>query len=268
MNKVFLPLLLLMIFIVSGCVGDSSSNNINSPNYKGTLVIGLDDEYAPFGFRDKNGELIGFDIDLANEAAKRMGVKIEFKPIDWNNKENELDAGNIDIIWNGLDITPEREKRILYTKPYMDNRQILLSKRSSNFRFLSEHDLEGKIVGTQEGSNSKDYIAENTKLKDSFKEFKTYATFKQAFEDLTNGNVEVLIVDELAARYELSKIPRKFEVTDVTIGSVTELGIGFRKSDVELRDRVQRVFDEMVADGTTKKMSEQWFQADLVKHKK
>ncbi len=264
MRKIFF-LLLSIIFLVGGC-GDSK--DVNNPKYKGTLVIGLDDEYAPFGFRDKNGELVGFDIDLANEAASRMGVKIEFKPINWNNKENELNAGHVDMIWNGLDITPEREERILYSKPYMDNRQILLSKKSNEFTFRSEHDLAGKIVGTQAGSNSEDYIAENKTLKESFKDFKTYATFKQAFADLSDGKVDVLIVDELAAHYELNKIPRKFEVNEVTIGPVTELGIGFRKSDTELRDRVQKVFDEMVADGTTKKFSEKWFQADLVKHKK
>ena len=267
MRKLFLPLL-LMIFMIGGCGSGQDSRDVNSSNYKGTLVIGLDDEYAPFGFRDKNGELVGFDIDLANEAAKRMGVKFEFKPIDWNNKENELESGNIDIIWNGLDITPERQERILYSKPYMDNRQILLSKKSNNFRFNSELDLAGKIVGTQAGSNSEDYISENKTLRESFKDFKTYATFKQAFADLTSGQVDVLIVDELAAHYEMSKIPRKFEIIEVTIGPATELGIGFRKSDVELRDRVQKVFDEMVKDGTTKKISEQWFQADLVKSKK
>ena len=268
MKKIFLPLL-LMIFFIAGCGGSQQgSKDVNDPKYNGTLVIGLDDEYAPFGFRDKDGELVGFDIDLANEAAGRMGVKFEFKPINWNNKENDLDAGQIDIIWNGLDITPERQERILYSKPYMDNRQILLSKKSADFTFLSEYDLAEKIVGTQAGSNSEDYIAGNKPLMKSIKEFKTYSTFKQAFADLTEGKVDVLVVDELAARYELSKIPRKFEITEVTIGPATEIGIGFRKSDTALRDRVQKVFDEMVADGTTKKISEKWFQADVIKHKK
>ena len=265
MRKIFF-LLLLITFLVGGCGQDSK--DVNNPKYGGTLVVGLDDEYAPFGFRDKDGELVGFDIDLAKEAAKRMGVKFQFKPVDWNNKENELDAGNIDMIWNGLDITPERKERILYSKPYMDNRQIVFVKKGNDQGIKSEADLAGKIVGTQAGSNSEDYVEKNKTLKESFKEFKTYVTFKQAFADLKEGKVDVLIVDELAAHYEMSKIPRKFEVNEVTIGPVTELGIGFRKSDTQLRDRVQKVFDEMAADGTTKKISVKWFQADLVKHKK
>ncbi len=267
MRKVLLPFL-LMIFLISCCGCGQNSNDINSPKYTGKIIIGIDDEYAPFGFRDKNGELIGFDIDLAKEAAKRMGVKFEFKPIGWNNKENELASGNVDIIWNGMDITPERQARILYSKPYMSNRQILLAKKSAGFNLSSENDLAGKIVGTQAGSTAETYIAENKTLLNSFKDFKTYATFKQAFTALADGEVDVLIIDELVGRYELSRIPRKFEVIDITIGPVTQLGIGFRKDDVELRNRVQKVFDEMVADGTTKKISEHWFQADLIIHKK
>ena len=268
MRKILLPLL-LMIFLISGCGGiQKDSNDSGNTKSNGKFIIGLDDEYAPFGFRDENGNIVGLDIDLAKEVARRMGVTFEFKPIDWNNKEIELNSGHIDIIWNGLDITPERQRHILYSKPYMDNRQILLVKLGTDLNFHSEHDLEGKIVGTQAGSNSEDYIDENKKLRDSFKEFKTYATFKQAFEDLNDEQVDVLIVDELAGRYEMSKVPKKFEAIDITIGPVTEIGIGFRKGDTELRDKVQKVFDEMIKDGTTKKISNNWFQADLIKSKR
>lgn len=263
MKKVFL--LLLIIFVVSGCGNEQDSKNSNSPKYERKLVVGIDDEYAPMGFRNEKGELIGFDIDLAKEAAKRMGVQFEFLPIDWNNKENELDSGRIDIIWNGLDITPERQERILYSKPYMDNRQILLVKKDNDQGIRSEADLAGKIVGTQDGSNSADYIHQNEKLKNSFKEFKTYRNFRDAFNDLESGAVDVLIVDELAGRFEMSKVPSKFDPIETTIGPVTEIGIGFRKGDTELRDKVQSAFDSMIRDGTARRISEEWFQADLIK---
>ena len=264
MSKFFLPFM-LMIFILVGCGGENNSSNVNSTKYERTLVVGLDDAYAPFGFRDEDGELVGFDVDMAKEAAKRMGVKFEFKPIGWSNKEDELESGNIDIIWNGLDITPERKERILYSKPYMDNRQILLVSVDSDLHFYSEYDLGGKIVGTQAGSNSETYIEANPELKNSFVEFRTYGNFKQAFENLEMWSIDVLIIDELPGRYEISKIPKKFDVVDITIGPVTELGIGFRKNDVELRDRVQKVFNDMIGDGTARKISEKWFQADLIK---
>ena len=257
MRKIFL--LLLIILTVSGCGSEQPSNTARK------LVIGIDDEYAPMGFRNEKGEIIGFDIDLAEETAKRMGVEFKFLPINWNSKEDELDSGRIDIIWNGLDITPERKERILYSKPYMDNRQILLVQKDNDQGIRSENDLEGKIVGTQAGSNSETYIDQNETLKKSFKEFKTYRNFRDAFSDLENGVVDVLIVDEIAGRFEMSKVPSKFDPIEVTIGPVTEIGIGFRKDDTALRDEVQTAFDSIIKDGTARKISEQWFQADLIK---
>ena len=266
--KKFLPLMILplmILLLITGCGGGQGATGGGDTKPDNTIVIGLDDEYAPMGFRNKNGELIGFDIDLAKEAAKRMNVTLELLPIDWNNKENELESGRIDIIWNGLDITPERKERILYSKPYMDNRQILLVKKDNHQGIRSETDLAGKIVGTQAGSNSETYVHQNEDLRDSFAEFKTYRNFRDAFNELESGAVDVLIVDELAGRYEMSKVPSKFDPIEVTVGPVTEIGIGFRKDDVELRDKVQKVFDSMVADGTARKISEHWFQADLIK---
>ena len=267
MKRIFF-MLLLTIFMLTGCGGEVESQDTGNTKNKNTLVIGLDDEYAPMGFRNEKGELVGIDIDLANEVARRMGVKFKFQPIDWNKKEDELDSGRIDIIWNGLDITPERKERILYSKPYMDNRQILLVKIDSDLKIRSEHDLADKLVATQAGSNSETYVHQNDALKNSFKEFRTFLNFKEAFAALESGEIDVLIVDELAGRYEMSKVPAKFKAIEVTIGPVTEIGIGFRKDDIELRDRIQQVFDDMIRDGTAKKISEEWFQADLIKYRR
>ena len=79
------------------------------------IVVGLDDNFPPMGFRDEKNELVGFDIDLAKEAAKRLGASVTFKPIDWNAKEAELNGKRIDVLWNGLTITEERKANILFT---------------------------------------------------------------------------------------------------------------------------------------------------------
>ena len=253
MKKILL-IICAACLLITGCGGEPTK-----------FIIGLDDEYAPMGFRDERGELVGFDIDLAKETAKRLGVAFEFKPIDWDNKVVELKMGNIDMIWNGMDITPERAKDILYSKPYMDNRQILLVKKGNRQGIRSVNDLAGKIVGTQAGSNSELYIIQNETLQNSFADFKIYNTFKTAFEDLESGAVNVLICDEIAARYEISRRPDRFEIIYVTIGVVTEIGIGFRQEDTALRDKIQTAFDEVIADGTASKISEKWFGADLIK---
>ena len=86
------------------------------------IVIGLDDHFPPMGFRDDKNEIVGFDIDLAREAGKRLGLEVTFKPIDWSAKEAELSGKRIDVLWNGLTITEERKANILFTKPYLENR--------------------------------------------------------------------------------------------------------------------------------------------------
>ena len=263
MKKFFLLLLLIML-TVSGCGGNEAKQDTASVDKK-ILVVGIDDEFAPMGFKNEAGEIVGFDIDLAKEAAKRMGVEFEFRPIDWDNKEAEITSGNIDMIWNGCDIMDEYKAYMTFSKPYMNNRQILLVKSGNRQGISSEYDLEGKKVGTQSGSNSEDYINANERLRTSFASFKTYRNIKEGFDSLNSGEVDVLIIDEIAGRYAMARQPGSFEIIEATVGPVTEFGIGFRKDNTALRDRVQSVFDEMIKDGTAKKISEKWFQADLVK---
>ena len=217
------------------------------------------------GFKNEQNEIVGFDVDLAREAAKRLGTEVEFKAIDWNSKEAELKSGRIDIIWNGLDITPERQENMLFSNPYMDNRQIVFVKVGNTLTIASEADLAGKRIGTQSGSTAETYIDGNKALKDSFSEFKTYGDYVSAFMDLENGRIDALVCDEIVGRYAMSKQEGKFEALDVTVGTPTQFGIAFRKEDTALRDKVQKVFDEMVADGTAREISERWFQADLIK---
>ena len=261
----FLAAALIFATLIATACGENESENVDNMNYKKVLVIGIDDEFAPMGFRDEQGKIIGFDIDLAEEAAKRLGVQIEFRPIDWDNKEQEITSGNIDMIWNGLDIIDEYKEYMIFSKPYMDNRQILLIRKDDEQEINSLSDLEEKIVGTQAGSNSEDYINEDEELKNSFAEFKTYRNVREGFELLRNRELDVLIIDEIAGRYEMIRHPDTFKTVELTIGDVTEFGIGFEKNNVELRDKVQEVFNDMIRDGTAKKISEKWFQADLIK---
>ncbi|MBE8953274.1 MAG: amino acid ABC transporter substrate-binding protein [Quinella sp. 1Q7] len=256
MLKKFL-LLMLMLMFATGC-GTKTEK----------FVIGVDDEFPPMCFHDEQGELVGFDVDLARETARRMGVEFEFRPIDWNNKREELTAGNIDMIWNGLDITDERKEYMLFSKPYMNDRQILLVHAGNPQVIHAAGDLAGKVVGTQAGSSSETYINDIPRFKDSFAAFKTYRNFKDAFADLERGDVDALICNEITARYEMTRNRGKMELIEATIGPICEVGIAFRKDNTALRDRVQKAFDSMVADGTAKKISEQWFQADLIKRKR
>ncbi len=263
MKKIFLPFM-LVIFLITGCAGNKDSDKVGDTK----LIIGIDDNYAPMAFHDEKGELVGFDIDLARETANRMDVEVEFKPIDWSKKKEEITSGNIDIIWNGLDITDERKEYMIFSKPYMKDRQIILVKAGNDQGIITEGDMEGKIVGTQAGASPENYINGNEELLNSLREFKTYPNFKEAFTALDSGEIDVLICGELTARYEIGKTPGKFKVIEVTVGPVWEIGVGFRKDNVALRDRVQKAFDEIVKDGTAREISEKWFQADLINYKR
>ena len=116
--KILFMIMVFMLSIFSGGCGEQSAKD-NEPQKK--VVVGLDESFPPFGFKDDSGKFVGFDIDLAKETMKRLNYEVEFKAIDWANKQQELDSGNIDMIWNGLEITDERKENILFTKPYLNS---------------------------------------------------------------------------------------------------------------------------------------------------
>ena len=264
MKKILIALLLVTLSL-TGCGGEKNLQGVDA-NSSRKIVIGVDDEFPPICFRNEKNELVGFDIDLAKEAASRMGVDVEFKPIAWNKKREEITSGKIDMIWNGLDITEDRKEYMIFTKPYMDDRQIILVRKDSDFNIHSEGDLEGKIVGTQAGSTSDCYINQDEQLKNSLKAYHTYDKFYEVLTALKNGEIDVLVCDELIARYEKNKNPDELELIGIKIGTIMKTAIGLSKDNVALRDEVQNVFDQMVADGTAKKISMEWFNADLIKY--
>lgn len=265
MKKILMTICAVCL-LMTGCGADGKNqSNTTVSESDRTLIIGLDDDYAPMCFLSPQGEIIGLDVDLAKRTAKTMGVKVEFKAIDWTKKVDELNAGNIDMIWSGMDITDERQEQMLFSAPYMTNSQILLVNKGNKQGISSAADLAGKIVGTRAGSTAEIYVNKLEELKNSFAAFKTYLDFQTGLQALDNGEIDVLIIDEIVGRYGMAREPNRFDVLEVTIGDVTEFGIGFRKDDTKLRDEVQAAFDKLVADGTAQKISKQWFDADLIK---
>ena len=268
MKKIFLAAMLLVTMLLTGCGGgDTPKDSGAAKTTDGKkIVIGLDDEYPPMGFKNEKNEIVGFDVDLAKEAAKRLGREVEFKPIDWNSKEAELKSGRIDVLWNGLDITEERKKNMLFSEPYMTNKQIIFVRKGEDPGIKAETDLSGKTVGTQAGSTAEDYITGKADLKDTFKEFKTYGDYISAFMDLENGRLDAIVCDEIVGRYYMSKHPDKIDALDVAVGPTTDFGIAFAKENTALRNEVQKAFDEIIADGTAARISAEWFGKDLLKH--
>lgn len=178
---------------------DKSLETIKS---KGKFIVGLDDSYPPMGFRDDKNEIVGFDIDLAKEVANRMGVEVEFQPIDWDSKELELNAGKIDCIWNGMTITPERMENMYFTKSYIANQQIIIVPASSGITAKAQ--LEGKIIGLQKGSSSLEALTSDP-IGEKVKDIVEYPDNVSAYMDLQAGRIDVFVVDSVVGRYVISQ---------------------------------------------------------------
>ncbi|MEG0054112.1 MAG: amino acid ABC transporter substrate-binding protein [Comamonas sp.] len=227
------------------------------------LVVGLDDNFPPMGFRDDKNELVGFDIDMAKEVSKRSGIEVEFKPIDWNAKEAELLGKRVDALWNGLTILEARKEKILFSDPYMVNKQIIIVKAGSDIK--SKADMAGKTVGAQEGSSAVTAMEKDAELHAKFKATKLYGDNIAALMDLEAGRLDTVVVDEVVGRYYVNKKPENYTVLADDFGT-EDYGVGFRKDDEATRNKVNDVLAEMKKDGKAAEIANKWFGADVIKH--
>ena len=175
-----------------------------------SLTLGFDAEYPPYGYKDENGDYVGYDIDLAQEVCDRLGWTLNLQPIDWNSKDMELDAGNIDLIWNGMTMTG-REDDYTWFGPYVDNSIMIVVMEGSGISSLS--DLAGKNVITQSGSSALTALTddpgdgsndENLALAASFAALEQTPDYNTAFMNLESGVVDAVAVDIGVANYQLA----------------------------------------------------------------
>ncbi len=252
-----LVLLLTVLTMASGCADSKTASPGKESAEKTSYTMGLDDTFAPMGFRDEKGNLAGFDIDLANEAAKRMGITINFQPIDWTMKETELNAGNIDFIWNGYTITDSRKEKVNFSQTYLENSQIIVVLAGSDVKTKAE--LAGKSVAVQAESSALDAVNTDPDFVSSLKELVEFSTNNEAFMDVEAGRSEALVVDEVLARYYMKqKGQEKYRVLEENFGD-EEYAVGVRKSDTELLKKLNDAFDQMRSDGTYEKIYAKWF---------
>ena len=242
---------------------DESWNNVEKA---GKLVLGLDNSFPPMGFVDpKTGELVGFDIDVAREACKRLKIELQTQPIDWENKTAELNNGNIDCLWNGFSKTAERDKEFNLSIPYMKNEQIILIKTDAPYKSLA--DLGGKTIGVQSDSSAEAALNSNDAFKKTLKSVVQIDNYSKAVLELQNGTIDAIAIDEVVARYYLTNNPNAYKVLqdsgkDASLAT-EDYVIGFRKADNALKVKIEGVLKEMAADGTLTTISKKWFDKDV-----
>lgn len=224
----------------------------------GKFVLGLDASFKPMGYTDENDEIVGFDIDCAEEVCKRMGVELVKQGINWDTKEEILEAGAIDCIWNGMSIDEKRAERMNLSEPYMENMMVFVVPADSTAKEMG--DLKGKIVGVQNGSTAQTLLEESEIGGDIT--IQALATNVEALQQMDLGLVDAVYLDSVVAEYEIAEAGKDWQI--FSDGSESEqYAIGFRKGDQALRDEVQRILGEMKADGTLAEISTKWFGKDV-----
>ena len=226
---------------------------------RGYVIVGLDDTFAPMGFRNQANELVGFDVDLAKLVFEELDIEVRFQPIDWAAKVLELDAGNIDMIWNGLTITEPRRLEMLFSDAYIANRQIVMTKASATINTIAE--LADLTVAAQLGSASEDVIKANPIFED-LAELVTTDTFNLALLELDAENIDAVVVDEIYGRYVIAQNPGKYRVMSEDFGDET-FGIGFRLGNTTIRDVINDTLFDLIESGDAAVISETWFSEDV-----
>ena len=254
--------IILMIILVgalfTGCKkSDTAVNSLEQIKKDGVIKMGLDDSFPPMEFRDEKNNLVGFDIDLGNEIAKKLGVKAEFVTNDFSGIILAMQAGKFNIALTTLSITDERKKTIDFSKPYIMEGQIVVVK-NDNTQIKEPSDLEGKTAACQLGSTSEQAVQSVKGLK----ELKKYDKIPQAFQDLSIGRIDAVVVDEIVGLYYMTQKPNEYKVLEKKL-SDEPVGIGFKKEDKDLQAEIQKALDELKEDGTLSKLSVKWFGTDL-----
>ncbi len=238
-----------------GTAGESGTNATKN----GTLTVGFDADFPPMGFKDDNGNYVGFDLDLAKEVAKRLNMDIKLQAIDWNSKDAELKNGNIDLIWNGFTMTG-REDDYTWSKPYMKNQQVIVVLNNSKITKLD--DLKGKKLALQLDSSAEKALNAKADFKASLGQVLTTSTNLDALNELKMGSVDAVLMDEIVAQYNITKQGGNYKVLEEALAE-EEYAVGFLKGNTELCDKVQAQIDAMAKDGTLAKISNEWFGKDV-----
>ena len=265
-----------MVFTMAGCGSSKDADTSakketktedskDKENSDKQFIVGFDAEYPPYGYKDDNGEYVGFDLDLAQEVCARNGWELVKQPIDWDSKDMELNSGSIDCIWNGFTMTGS-EDDYTWSKPYVDNSIVVVVKEGSGIE--KKEDLAGKVVAVQADSSGLAALTdeedneENLKLAASFSDLQQVADYNTAFMNLEAGAVDAIVVDIGVADYQLES-RTGFAMLDDKIRT-EQYAVGFKLGNEELRDQVQSTLDEMVKDGTFDDIAKKWDLSDMV----
>ena len=265
---------LLLVFILSlsaallavGCGSQTTEKAaetkkqtlLETVKQRGTIKVGTEGTYPPFTFKNEKGELEGFDVDIIEEVAKRLGVKAEFVPTEWKAMFAGLDAERFDLIANQVTINQERLAKYDFSDPYtVSGGQVVVNKNTADIK--GQADLKGRKAGVTQGSNW-DEIAKKAGANIQY-----YKGANEIFADLAANRIEATVNDRLfVAEYLLKNPNQQLKVAGPSFDQA-KMGFAFRKGSPELVEAVNKALKEIYADGTYLKISQKWFGEDVSK---
>ena len=263
-----LTLVGVAVMSLAGCTQLASNpkvDNWDKYQQQKSITVGFDNTFVPMGFEEKNGNYTGFDIELAKDVSKKLGIQVHFQPIDWDMKETELQNGTIDAIWNGYSATDERREKVAFTIPYMQNTQILVVKKTSGIH--SVEDMTGKVLGAQNGSSGMlDFEEHPEVLKNRVKggDADQYQSVNEAIIDLKNDRIDALLIDRVYADYYLTTEGIADEYDTIPSGFESEsFAVGVRPADKKLLEALNEAFKELYQEGIFQQISQKWFGEDV-----
>ena len=253
---------IISVMVIIALIGVILFSIQGKENTKETFVLGMDDSFPPMGFRNENNELVGFDIDLATEVCNKLGMTLEVQTISWAAKEQELDSGNIDCIWNGFGYTEERNEAMTLSDIYIKDESIFFVKNDAGY--TSQEDLKGKKIGVQSGSVQERRL-DASEFVTEIGEMVSYTDYLTALMDLEAGNIDAVYMSKITGNYIMKSQNKDFKTFDAEgIGEEgTGMVIAFKKGNTELKDRVEKAIAELKEEGKLKEISEKWFGEDI-----
>ena len=209
-------------------------------------------------------ELIGFDVELAQAVGKDLGVEVEFQLINWNNKENELESKNVDLLWNGMTITPEREAQMEISEPYMLNEQVAIIRKTDASKFDTlDKMLASKKWTAESGSAGAELIPELGAT------LIGVSSQINILTELNAGSADIGVMDSVMASYYMNETGSEYAdslmIAPVKIALEDEYyGIAARKGEVALMDKINTSLAKLYADGTVGKIAETYGLTDVI----
>lgn len=267
----FLLVAVMASITLAGCNSTDTSGNVSSASgddwsyieNKGEMVIGIT-YFEPMNYKNDSGKLTGFETEFAEKVCEELGVKATFQKIDWDSKEVELNSKTIDCIWNGLTITDERKENMDISTPYMENKQVMITKAENADKYKNAEDLIGATVVAEKKSAGED-VAKN----DEFFAKADYVPVDsqaKALLEVKSGTADIAVIDYVMS---IGTIKNGSDYKDLKVVegegfSPEQYGIAIRKNSPETLKKINDAIQQVADNGDLKKIAEKYNLQDLI----